>query len=196
MTKEALIELVKERLSGDGTELHPGYIEYNIALAFNSLYYTSCLKGIKNYDLHIYEYENQAVLHNNVTDTYYISLPYAPVQMPRNGQGVMRVAVMQGRSIKFIASTESESDIFYSLEANNIKGLISYIVYNDRIVFDRNPGVAKVKFNMIKGFEIIDYDDEIYVPAGQDDFFIKSLVEYISGTPDDKQINDNNKKTP
>lgn len=196
MTKEALIEVVKERLSGDGAEYNVGYVEYNIALAFNSLYYKSCLNGMIDNELHVTQYVNQIVIYDQLSDEYYIPLPYAPVQLPKNGQGVRRLSAMQGRTLKFVPSNEQASDILAGLEISKVPNIIGYIVYKDQIILDRNPGISKVKFNMIKGFQDIDYDEEIYVPAGQDEYLVRSILEFMSNTPDDKQVNDNNKKTP
>ena len=192
MTKEQLIDLIRERLP-DNIEWHEGIIEKNISMAFNQIFYDTFRKDSANLDLYCKTYL-QDVLYEENTDTYYSVLPVVSiVQFPDPADGVRRIQREKGIGVEFIPITGNMGIVSDDDEILAQSEIIGYRVTNGRIEYRwMNPRITKVKMDVVRTFESYDWTEQIYIPSGKDEQLISLIINFLQGQPMKDLVNDNN----
>lgn len=167
-------------------------IEQFCGRVFNKIIYQTFRLDSSNLDLYCKEYTGIGVSYDEATDTYYITLPEQIVQLPDQAEGVRRINRMKGKGREFVPIKKDSRRVFDSLGTTKIDPTIGYMVTGGRVELERNPNLGEqtLRMDLVIPFEKYDYEDEIYVPSGQDDVFFAMLDQLINGVPVKDKIND------
>lgn len=184
LSKQALIELVNRNYPN----AEPQVVEACIGKAFNMLFYQAFRKDLSNLDLYAKTFKDVPVLKDE-TDTFYCLLPIQTVQLPDCAEGVRRVYLKKGiRSQKFVPLEESAWDL--NLMVYKVVSWIGYSVKPDRIRFKDDPHCDTVYLDLVIPFELMDDDDPVYIPSGQDELLLQTVSGFLQGSP---PVNKDNK---
>lgn len=184
MNKLELIETLHARFPNSS----PGEIEFQAGRAFNQIMYDVFRNDLSNLDLYAKEYIDVPVLKNVSTDEYYCILPEEICQFPDHAEGVRRVRKMKSKSLDFVPIQKDSESTFEAL-TGGFDSTIGYSVAPDRIIWESNPGVSKVRMDLVIPFEKYDYEDTIYVPSGQDENFQLAIAKFLEGAPAENNKN-------
>lgn len=183
-TKQQFIELVNRNYPN----VEPQVVESCIGKAFNMLFYGAFRKDLSNLDLYAKTFRDVPVLKDE-TDTYYCMLPCQTVQLPDSSEGVRRIYLKKGiRILKFVPLQESAWD--FNLSAYKIAPWVGYSVKPDRVRFRDNPQCESVYMDLVVPFELMDDDDPVYIPSGQDELLLQTVSGFLQGSP---PVNKDNK---
>ena len=185
MNKQEIIELVVTRFP----QVHERVAEAWITLAFNQILYEDSRKDPSNFDFYSKTYKNVAILKDPDTDIYYSTLPQQVVQLPDNAEGVRRINAMKGLMPEFIPLQRDSWDVFAGLDAGKIDHSIGFSPTNERIEYERNPEISKVRMDLVIPFDKYDDDDFINIPSGSDLRIIAIVEQLINGTPPESKLN-------
>ena len=144
--------------------------------------YATFRQDLSNLDLFAKEFKHVAVLQDEDTEDYYCLLPAQTCQFPDSAEGVRRVRKMKSNSLDFVPIQMDSVDTFAGM-IDVEDPTVGYSVANDRIKWERDPGVSEVRMDLVIPFELYEYEDYIYVPSGQDENLELSVAKFIEGTP-------------
>jgi hypothetical protein len=184
MKKVELIELMRARFPN----VQPGEIEFHIGRAINQIIYEVFRNDLSNLDLYTKEYTGVAVLQNPTTDEYYCLLPEQICQLPDHAEGVRRVRKMKSKSLDFVPIQKDSESTFEGMIGVG-DSTIGYSVSMDRIIWESDPQVTEVRMDLVIPFEKYDYEDNIYIPAGQDNNVELAIAKFIEGSPPENNRN-------
>jgi len=204
MKKIHLVELVSDYLASEMPEdmisqYHPEIINKFLESAYNQAVYMTWLNGKKfsdysqldawtmTYSLQLY---NPVVVGTIVNGN--LRLPYPPMQLPNN-MGIRQVAMSTNESVVFAYLDNSAVAIFNELDVMTLDptpyfrleqndsgaGTESHILKVGKIpiVYYIPPAIVNVK--MIVPLDRVDDYDDIAIPAGQEDFLVKQVIELL-----------------
>ncbi len=178
ISKQSLIELVNRNYP----QVEPQVVESCIGKAFNMLFYGAFRKDLSNLDLYAKTYKDVAVLKDEATETYYSLLPVQTVQLPDCAEGVRRVYLKQGiQQRKFVPLQKSAWNL--NLTAYKIVPWVGYCVRPDRIEYKNDPQCKSVYLDLVIPFELMDDDDPVYIPSGQDELLLQTVSGFLQGSP-------------
>lgn len=199
--KRALIELIKHRLEGEAQtknlgKLHPKIIEYNIGRAYNTLVVQTFVRGGVT-DAYIKEYTDVSIVLDTDTNVYYSTLPSPIVNLPRRaGNGVIRISATGDNDMTYVPVTNNQLKSMYGLMVNDVTDdVISYVVKNGRVeYYALTADLAATNVNMELMVTFDGYEDTDYVnlPYGADTMLMEMVVNFMLGTPDADNLNNNN----
>jgi len=90
-------------------------------------------------------------------------------------------------------------DIHSGLEVGTLSGPIPYYIMNGRVEYGNTGGIdtiTAVRMRAIPQFEALDMLDEVYFPVGSDERILEIVTNFAVGAIPQKEINDDNDKTP
>lgn len=198
--KKALIELVRHRISGEYEAKQQGKVgdqmlAYYIGRAFNSLLLEVFRRNLSNFDPYIKEYQSVAISQDSNTNVYYSALPAPVVQLPRIGDGIIRISGMTSNSVEYVPMTNGMLQNIEGLEVDIIDDVVGYVFKNGRIEYQgmtATLAAGTVKMELIIPFEEYDNDDYVQIPTGSDELLIQRVISLLTGMPDADKVNDNN----
>jgi hypothetical protein len=160
----------------------PGDIEMWCGRGFNEIMYAAFKSDPSNFDLYCKQDLVADVQQNTDTDEFYCMLPKQICQLPDHAEGVRRVRKLKGHAIDFVPVQKDSVPVFDGM-IEVFDPTVGYSVGNDRIIFEKAPGVDRVRMDLVIPFEEYDMEDYIYIPLGQDDALISAVAKFIEGTP-------------
>jgi hypothetical protein len=182
MKKEVLVDLIKQKyphLTNQETELW-------IGRAWNTLLYESFKMDTSSVDFFCKQFYDIAVA-KDTYDEYYCLLPVRPVQLPDNADGVRRVMCNKnGVDVTFVPVPRDSFGVFAELDIDKIDSSVGYSTKYNKIIWERNPNVEKVKMDIVPMFEDYDDEDEVSAPMGFDVRLAFLVDQLMSGIPDGK----------
>lgn len=182
MKKEVLVDLIKQKyphLTNQETELW-------IGRAWNTLLYESFKMDTSSVDFFCKQFYD-IVVSKDSYDEYYCSLPVRPVQLPDNADGVRRVMGQKnGVDVTFVPIPRDSFGVFIELDVNKIDNSVGYSTKYNKIIWERDPCVDKVKMDIVPMFEDYDDDDEVSAPMGFDVRLTFMVDQLMTGVPDSK----------
>lgn len=182
MKKEVLVDLIKQKyphLTNQETELW-------IGRAWNTLLYESFKMDVSSVDFFCKQFYD-IIVTKDAYDEYYCSLPVRPVQLPDNADGVRRVMGQKnGVDVTFVPIPRDSFGVFVELDVDKIDNAIGYSTKYNKIIWERNPNVEKVKMDIVPMFEDYDDDDEVSAPMGFDVRLTFLVDQLMNGVPDSK----------
>lgn len=204
--KIKLIELIKHRLEGEAEtknlgKLHPVVIEYNISQAYNFLLVRTLQGRVSNLDPYTKEYNDVAIAQDATTGVYYSELPAPIIPIPRMaGNGIVRISSTGSNELDFVPVTNSQLKVMYNLMVNDVTDdVISYVFKNGRIEYygmSADEAAETVNLELVVPFEAYDDTDYVSLPTGSSEALIEMVVNFMIGTPDSDNLNNNNTFKP
>jgi len=196
--KKALIELVRHRVTGEYEAKQMGKVgdqmlAYYIGRAFNSLLIEVFRQNLSNFDPYTKTYLSVAIAQEALTEIYYSALPAPVIQLPRMGDGIMRVSGMKSKSVEFVPMSNGQLQNIEGLEVDLIDDVVGYIFKNGRIEYQGMTATiasGTVKMELVIPFEEYGEDDYLQIPTGSDEALIRRVIELLMGIPDADKIND------
>ena len=183
VSKQSLIELV----SRNYPKVELQVIESCIGKAFNMLFYQTFRKDLSNLDLYAKTYKDVPVLKDE-TDTYYSPLPVQTVQLPDSAEGVRRIYLKKGIKVKMFIPVPKDSWNVNSI-GNRVSSLVRYSVKPDRVEYKTDPECQNVYLDLVIPFELMDDDDPVYIPSGQDELLLQTVSGFLQGSPAVDKVN-------
>jgi len=197
MKKIEFIESIQDRLP---TKLHEKTLAIYIGRAWNTVVYETFRKDFSGLDIYTKTYENVPVSYDADVDVYYSALPVSIIQLPIAGDGIRSIHSMKGKGIEFTAKRAEMEDIHSGLEVGTLDGPIPFYIMNGRVEYGTTSGgidtISAVRIRAIPQFEALDMLEEVYFPVGSDERILEIVTNFAIGAIPDKQINDDNEKTP
>lgn len=198
--KKALIELVRHRVTGEYEAKQMGKVgdqmlAYYIGRAFNSLLIEVFRQNMANFDPYTKTYLSIDIEKESLTDIYYSELPAPVIQLPRIGDGIMRISGMKSKSVEFVPMSNGQLQNIDGLEIDLIDDVMGYVFKNGRIeYYGMTSTIADdtVKVELVIPFEEYEEDDYVQIPTGSDEALIRRVIELLIGIPDADKINDGN----
>lgn len=198
--KKALIELVRHRVSGEYEAKQMGKVgdqmlAFYIGRAFNQLLIEVFRKNLANFDPYTKTYLSVAISQESSTDIYYSDLPAPVIQLPRVGDGIMRISGMKSESVEFTPISNGVLQNLPGLEVDLIDDIIGYTFKNGRIEYQGMTSTVAsgtVKMELVIPFEEYDEDDYVQIPTGSDEALLRTTIDLLMGIPDADNINDGN----
>jgi hypothetical protein len=193
-----LISLVRDRLSGvttpDDRKWHEETIRQYLSRAYNQLLCELSASGFRNLSLFakLYGSDNSiSVIQDNNTKIYYSVLPVDISPLPNMMSGILNISPVEGQNVGFYPMERSDIPTYTNTLFSRVSGEIGYTVGVDnsgRITVDYfnmngDNAISHVKMYLIRPFEDYDDDEQIHIPAGQDEKMIESVVNFAIGTP-------------
>jgi hypothetical protein len=209
MTKIELIELIRHRLEGEArtkglAKFHPKIIEYNIGRAFNTLLVGMFKTNLSNFDPYTKTYSDVDIEYDSTQDIYYSTLPATTVQLPRAGDGIMRIVDIGDSSIQYVPMTNGMLQNIDGLDVDTICDVVGYVFKNGRVEyqgiteFDGSQSyyTDQVAMEIVIPFETYADTDTVYIPTGSDERLFELVVSMMIGTPDSDNLNNNDSFNP
>ena len=204
MIKKKLIELVRHRVTGvyeskEMGKLGEQMLEQYIGRAFNSLLIEVFRQNLSNFDPYTKTYLSVAISQEASTEIYYSTLPAPVIQLPRIGDGVMRISGMTSTSIEYVPITNGMLQVTDGLEVDTIDDVVGYVYKNGRIEYQgmtSTLAAGTVKMELVIPFEEYEMTDRVNIPTGSDDVLIRRVIELLMGIPDSDQLNNNHPINP
>ena len=196
MKKIEFIESIQDRLP---VKLHEKTIAIYIGRAWNTVVYETFRKDFSNLDIYTKTYGNVVVSYDADIDVYYSLFPIPIIQLPIAGDGIRSVHSMKGKGIEFAAIRSEMQDIHSGLEVGTLSSPIPYYIMNGRVEYGNTGGIdtiTAVRMRAIPQFEALDMLDEVYFPVGSDERILEIVTNFAVGAIPQKEINDDNDKTP
>jgi hypothetical protein len=198
--KKALIELVRHRVTGEYEAKQMGKVgdqmlAYYIGRAFNSLLIEVFRQNMANFDPYSKTYLSVAIAQETLTDVYYSALPAPVIQLPRIGDGIMRISGMKSKSVEFVPMSNGQLQNIEGLEVDIIDDVVGYVFKNGRIEYygmTAAIATATVKMELVIPFEEYAEDDYVQIPTGSDEVLMRRVIELLMGIPDADKVNDGN----
>jgi hypothetical protein len=205
MTKEKLVEVFTRRLVGQlssdsaGSFDQPLVAEY-MNMAFNTVMWEIYTKGVFNLDNYTKRYPETigatgiAVTYDSYQDLYFSILPVDMVPLPRVGSGVVKIQTLKGSALSFVPMASVEKEMLDGQEVDLIDDTIRYIVRGDIIEYTNmtsNIASVGVKIDIVRPFNAYDWDENVFIPSGQDQRFYEMTVSFATGQPIDDQLFNN-----
>ena len=199
--KKALIELVRERISGEFEAKQIGKVgdqklAYYIGQVYNSALVAIFTRNLTNFDPYTKEYQSVAISQDGNTNVYYSTLPSPIIMIPRKaGNGIMRISGMTSNSIEFVPMTNNMLQTIEGLEVDDVDDVVGYVFKNGRIEYQGMTATIAagiVKMELIIPFEEYEDTDYVQIPTGSNEIIIQGVVQLLVGTPDADRINDGN----
>lgn len=190
-----LIEAINKRIK---PPLHPKVVAVFMGRAYNQIIYDTFRKDLSNMDLFAKTYLGVEIEHDEDQDLYYSELPVSIVQLPNPGDGVRWISSHKGKEVEFSPIKAEEYPTMRNLEVHTQAGAIPYWLTGNRVEYGEKVGINKidqVKIRIIPQLEDLEMTDDIYIPSGKDEQFLNLVINFINGSPTDKEINDQTLKT-
>jgi hypothetical protein len=207
--KIELIELIRHRVEGEARtkglgKFHPTIIEYNIGRAFNSLLIGVFKSNLSNFDSYTKTYSNVDIQYDSIQDIYYSDLPAKIIQLPRIGDGIMRIVDIGDSSIQYVPMTNGMLQNIDGLDVDSICDVVGYVFKNGRVEyqgvveFDGSQSyyADQVAMELVIPFEEYADTDNVQIPTGSDVRLFELVTSMIFGTPDSDNLNNNNTFNP
>ena len=182
MTKEYYVDLIKQKYP----HLTNQEVELWIGRAWNTLLYESFKMDTSSVDFFCKAFYDITVSKDSY-DEYYCSLPVRPVQLPDNADGVRRVmGSKNGVDVVFVPVPRDSFGVFAELDVNKVDHAIGFSTKFNKIIWESNPNVDKVKMDIVPMFEDYDDDEEVSAPMGFDVRLTALVDQMMLGIPDSK----------
>jgi hypothetical protein len=220
ITKIELIELIEHRLQGEARtknlgKLHRKIIEYNIGRAYNESLRRMMANGYVDLGNFTKEYENVAVSYDTTTRKYYSVLPEKIVAINKPASGIYDIFIQEGTGVNdsfSVSSTDLFTDnlqfvpmdnnrfrIMDGLDINTIDDVIGYTYKNYNVYYNGSTTYlsqlssnAGVRMLLVIPFEQYADTDDINIPFGDEEMLMERVVNFMIGTPDSDNVNNNN----
>ena len=207
MTKKNLIDLIIHKLSGGNTspdiksKYHPEIITKYIELAFNSLINTVQNQSIRYKDLgqldsYVKTYSSVTVSYDDTRKEYYSDLPVNIIGLYMN-RGIRYICPIYDQSYHFIYRKNNSTDIYSELEVSKIDSRPRYYLEGTKVFYDKMTTEIVdngVLMKLIVPISVLDEDDEIPIPAGQEQYVIDFIMKYLQQMFPEDVNNDTNSK--
>lgn len=208
MTKEQLIDTIKDRLAGGDCpqeikgRYHPEIISKHITLVLNYLIKSVAYKEAEMYGWGILDgyskaYKDVDVVFDASRNEYYSFLPCSVVQLPMN-RGVRMISPMHDQKYNFIYRENNSISIYQHLDVDKIKGIPRFYVEGNKVFYSDqfNSDYTKLLMKVIPDFDSLDDEDEAQVPTAYGKMIFDLVVQSMQGKPFEKISNDNNPNQP
>ena len=197
MTKNEIIELIQIKVNGgsvtpDILKKAPyQVIEKYVSMAFNTLFYNLFRKDLSNLELYSKLYEDIAVTSANGHFTSKIPIP--SVQIPNKGDSVREILYTDDLyDITFLPTTLMEYQRLKTVGTAARMGLIGYTLNGDIVeYFGMKSDIKSVDMYLLRSFESFTRNENIPIPAGQDQVFMQMILEFMNGKLPDLNNNNN-----
>lgn len=192
MKKENLIDLCRHYLgqTDKSASYHEVVVEHTLGRVVNTILYEAFRNNVSNLDLYTKRYDNVVVKRGGIV---YSELPAPIVQFPGVGDGVRGVLAGENAGLTFYPVTLENSSRMDYLEFREVSSDVPYVVTNTIVKYIGMPrSITKVSMELVRPFEAYAYDEEFYVPAGQDEALFRLAMQYLQGNVPPDLRNDNN----
>lgn len=197
MTKEQLVYKIRKRLP-DTIDWHENYIALDVAMAFNQIYYDAFRRDSSNLDLYCKTYI-AAIKYDKSKDVYYSDIPVnSIVQFPDPAEGIRDIRRKKGSGIEFVPLRKKAILMYDDDEVAKLSKIIGYNIINNRIEYrwlKEELVDSDVIMDVVRTFDDIGWNEQVYIPSGQDEKFIRMVVEFLMGQPVKDNVNDDNPRT-
>lgn len=195
MKKLELIEALHKRLP----QVHPKTLSVFLGRAFNQIIFDTFQKDLSSMDLFARTYKNVPIKHDEEQDLYYSDLPASIVKLPIAGDGVLSISGMKATGLSFAPVKSNDPLIFSGLEVGYTPGSpIPFYIMDNRVEYATKltfGDIDKVRMRLIIAFDEYGMLDDVYIPSGKDELLFETVINIASGTPPQKEVNDNSNKT-
>lgn len=201
ITKQALIELVRDRITGEYESKQIGKVgdrklAYYIGRVYNSLLVGILARNITDAGEYGKEYTDVAIAQDSSTNIYYSTLPSPIISLPRkSGSGVISIDSDTGESVEFVPMSHGNLQVIDGLEVDIVDDVIGYVVRNGRIEYrgmTSTVAAGTLRMLLVIPFEAYDNSDYITIPTGTDEMLVQQVAQFLINKPDADRINDGN----
>lgn len=198
MTKNELIELVQTNINGGQFNLdiwkkaHPLIVEKYLSLALNAAMFNAFKKTPSNYELYSKWVNNLSIYSEG--DRYYVDLPISVAQNTTRGNNVIKIAYTDDdNKLTFLPASVVHGSALYRLGTLGRHGIIVYTQQDNKVWFKNlDKDIENVDICVIRPFEDYDENEEIGIPAGQEDFVMSFILKYFQSQKPNTHTTDNN----
>lgn len=203
MIKGELIELASTLMqrSDDTLNFDKRIIEYTIASVYYEMYYKNYLVLKDNIDYYskIYELEINFIYKDEILKEVFAEIPINTVDLPIANKGIISIHLKDNPDNLFIPISFEKLRHFNEMEISLISNNIYYTIVGKKIYFTKNLTEDIVDNNevvivLIPAFEDLEYDDEVYIPAGSYMSLLQTAFPVITSMPNTDLNNNNNDK--
>lgn len=205
MKKIKFIDLIKSHASAtDKTNrFHNVVIEHAISSTYNEMIVKTYTKDLYDLGLFTKKYGMSAavaVSQHATTKEYYSLLPEEIIPLPDLNAGVREVLAVASRSLVLTPMRSDELKLIEGLEVQDIDDVIGYTLYagqageKGRLVYTGMTAAvaaAGVVMSLVIPFHAYDDEDIVYIPKGQEDTIIRSVLEKLGVVPYADLVNNN-----
>lgn len=199
--KKALIELVRDRITGEYEAKQIGKVSdrklaYYIGRAYNSLLVAQLARRLTNLDPYTKEYQDVAINQDSNTKIYYSTLPAPIIPVPRrSGNGVIRIRGTESTSVEYAPITNGNLQVIDGLEVDQVDDVVGYVFKNGRVEYQGMTDTLAadtVCLELVPTFEAYDDNDYVSLPTGSDEALVQQVAQFLVNKPDADKINDGN----
>jgi hypothetical protein len=208
MTKQNLIDLIRELLSGGDApaeirgKYHPRVVEKYLEMAYDDVISISADEGAKAKDFSLLDEfatpYTETVLYDTDKELKYCPLPV--LVMPLPGNAAMRsVSPPKDPSTQFVNISMTSQPIWKELEADYVDPKPGYWLEGERMYFDDMfpYGLTQVMMKIVSSFGDLGKNDRVAVPAGKNTMIFQRVFELMQQkkqNPEDYYGDNNNKQ--
>lgn len=210
MTKEEWIEFVIDDVCGGDpsdellSKYHPEIVSRHIETVYNEILgqVIKTSLGKRNYsmlDSYATPFSNVEVKYDSSRAEYYFDLPKMPVKI-EGDKGIRLISAMKDQTFVLVRRDNAANFIYDALEVSHVsKYPVFYVELNQiRLVkYEVHKKMNKLLVKLVLPFSRLEYDAEVPVPDGRDDYFLKRIRDSLlrkRSVPQDEH-NDQNTTT-
>lgn len=205
MKKIELVDLVRANIDSlDKTrKIHPVVIEHEISTIYNDMIVALYAGGIVDMNHYVRKYglsDTVDVSYNAYTKEYYSLLPEEIIPLPDPNAGIVEILSKESMSLAFVPMTRSEFKFIENLECRQIDEVIGYTLYAGqageygRVVYNGMTSAiasAGVVMSLLIPFHAYDDNDVVYLPSGQEQKVVDTVLQRLGIIPPPDLINNN-----
>jgi len=198
MKKHDIIELIQIKMNGGVTtpdilkKAPPQVIEKYVSMAFNTLFYNLFRKDFSNLELYSKLYPSVAVTKSG--NHYTSVMPIPPVQLPNKGDSIRDISYTDDMyDITFVPTTYLDYKRLVTVGTAGRMNLIGYNLNGNTIeYFGMNDNIEYVDLYLLRSFESFARNEDVPIPAGQDQAFIQMILGFMMTGDKIPDLNNNN----
>ena len=198
MLKKELVSIVRNLLPREDktSKYHYEVVSAAIGLIYAKAAHDAFMTNPRELDSYVKTFGVSTalpVVEEGATGIYYTTLPAHFIPIPDKASGVRRVDAVEQAGLAFYPVDSREADLllngsFFTRTSTRV----GYVVKPSRVEFiNWQTAVTAVRMDIVVEFMDLDDDDVVYVPSGQEDAFIKSVLEVLGVIPP-VDLSDNN----
>ena len=207
MKKIELVDLVRANIDSlDKTrKIHPVVIEHEISAIYNDMIVSLYAGGIVDMNHYARKYGLSSLTkvdvdYNSYTKEYYSLLPEEVIPLPDTNAGIVEILSKESMSLVFVPMTRSEFKFIENLECRQIDEVIGYTLYAGqggeygRVVYNGMTSAiasAGVVMSLLIPFHAYNDNDTVYLPSGQEQKVIDTVLQRLGLIPAPDLINNN-----